>query len=427
MIESSKCPLCNQPVSKVLYEKITGIWQAKEKSLKQLREKEKQLKEKEKKIIEKFNKEKKEILNKTNAEFQSKLSKEKKIFEAMLSKEKLKIKKEKEAIEKNFQKKLSLETDRLLKIEKEKQQKTLILLKKNIELESNKKIQKEKLLLKKQQDELLKKEKIAKDKNQKLLDQYKSLQAKSESNLSKATQKIKSLEEQIKSNQTPQVLGLLEESIFLNKLKSVFIHDKFLHTGKGGDILHTIIHDDEEIGKIVYELKKVQAFSKSHIDQAYKAKQTREADYAVLITNAKRSKDDSGFSIVDEVIITHPAGAMVIISILRDHLIAVNDYKLGKEERDVAVKTAIEFIQSPAFVNSMDNIIKDTIDLYSNLKKEIKDHVKNWDFRFNKYKNINVKANLIDQKLSKVLTGNNKDNSMVIEKIEPIVISERIK
>ena len=51
---SSLCPLCNQPVSKSLYEKITGIWADKEKKMKALKQKEIELKKRENSLKFKF-------------------------------------------------------------------------------------------------------------------------------------------------------------------------------------------------------------------------------------------------------------------------------------------------------------------------------------------------------------------------------------
>jgi len=44
-----KCPLCNQSVSEELYEKITGVWKAREEQEKELAKKKKEFLEKQKK------------------------------------------------------------------------------------------------------------------------------------------------------------------------------------------------------------------------------------------------------------------------------------------------------------------------------------------------------------------------------------------
>jgi hypothetical protein len=274
----------------------------------------------------------------------------------------------------------------------------------------------------------IRKEKIALDKNNKLLIQYKSLQAKSQTELLKANKKIISLEEQVKKNQTPQVLGLLEEKIFLEELKKSYPNDIFVHTGKGGDILHQIISNNHVVGKIIYELKKVSSFNNAYITQTYEAKQFREADYGLLIINANRSKNDSGYSIAKGIFIVHPAGALVLISILRENLLQIHNLKLGKSEKDKAIKDVMEYVQSPIFANSMEGIIKDTIDLYDSLKKEVKDHLKSWELRFQKYKSINKKATTIDGKFNLLLAREITENKKLIssQKLESISLPDHI-
>ena len=70
------------------------------------------------------------------------------------------------------------------------------------------------------------------------------------------------VKEQIEKGITPQIEGLLEEGKLLAKLKELFQHDKFEHPGKRGDIIQSVIEQGKEIGKIVYECKKVKTFNK---------------------------------------------------------------------------------------------------------------------------------------------------------------------
>ncbi|MGJ4790085.1 hypothetical protein [Leptospira koniambonensis] len=422
------CPLCNQEVTRAMFEKITGIWDAKEKSLKQLKLKEKKLKEKEKALVKKFDLERKSIIAKKEIEKKKQIESQKKIFLKELEKQKGEIKREKQKVQKEFQRKLIEETTKSIKKTKEDFDIKLKSMKEILLKSTENKFKKERIALERQKELFKKKEKIALDKTNKLLIQYKSLQTKSQAELLKANKKILSLEEQVKKNKTPQVLGLLEEKIFLEELRKNFPGDKFLHTGKGGDILHQIMLNEHVVGKIIYELKKVSAFNNSYITQTYEAKQQREADYGLLIINANRSKTDSGYSIAKGIFIVHPAGALVLISILRENLLQIHNLKLGKTEKDKAIKEVMEYIQSPIFVNSMESIIKDTIDLYDSLKKEVKDHLKSWELRFQKYKSINKRATVIDGKFNSMLAREISESKRQIsgQKIESISLPDHI-
>lgn len=414
------CPLCKQEVSKKLYEEITGIWQEREKRLKALKEKEKKLEKEAKERKVKFEAEKKKILAKHQKEIKKQRSTQKKEYDQKIKEQKIQLKEKREAIERKFQKKLITETNKILKEQQKQQKQHEKLLKDKFEKEAKEKLSKEKEKVKKQKEIFEKRERIEKNKKERLFQQFSSYRKK-------ADKKIQSLEEQLKKDKTPQVLGLLEEKVFLAKLKETFPNDKFEHTGKGGDISHFIYEKDKMVGTIVYELKKVTHFIKAHITQTFKAKQKREADYGILVTNAKRAKDDYGFSVTKGIIIIHPAGALVLITILRNHLVEISRLKLSREERNRMVKAVLNYIRSPGFRNSLEGIIEDTVDLYNNLQKEIKGHIKDWEFRLNKYRNINSNANEIGTNVIQLLVYEDKKKRLPRKvDIEPIPLPEKI-
>jgi len=355
------CPLCKQQVSKALYEKITGIWSAKEKALKDLREKEEQIARK----------------------FETKFKR----------------------IEGSFQRKLAAETNRILKqsqIDLKDREKVI---KATLEKTMQKSLDTERQAILNQRKALEKKERIQRDKNHKLLTSFNALKDKSQKDVQSLRTKVEKLEEQLKKNETPQMLGLLEEKRFLQELKGNYPDDKFAHTGKGGDILHEVIENEEKIGTIVYELKRVSKFDKKHVEQAYQAKHDREADYGILVTNMRATKNGIGFNTIRGIIIIHPAGAVVLINLLRDQLMSIARLRLSKNERNKAIQAVMTFIESPKFTNSIANIIDDTIKLYNNLQKETNDHIKTWQYRLEKYRNINSKAIVIESNVSKLITA----------------------
>ena len=419
MAEQLVCPLCKQPVSKNIYDKITGIWDAKEKELKKLEEKKKKLIQKEKSLKIKFENDKKKLIQTEKNKSLKVLENQKKIFDKQITKQKGLIKKEKNRIEKEYKNNLAREVNKI-KQEEKKREKELRLHFDNI---AKSKIETEKQKLVKQKSNMERIERNLKDKNNKLVVQFRAMQTKNQSSLEKSNTKIKLLEEQLKKGQTPQMLGLLNESEFLAKLKQEYPHDEFIHTGKGGDIVHKIIEKNKTVGTIVYELKKVSHFNKDHITQTFEAQQKREADYGILVTNAKRNKEDMGFSTVKGIIIIHPAGAIVLIGILRQQLIKISRLKVSQEERNKAIKLVLEYVQSATFKNSIENIIEDTKELYENMGKEVKEHIKIWNLRLHKYKNINSKANEINSHVVQLLSTDKKEQKEIEQKTDIVPIS----
>ncbi|MDR3244685.1 MAG: hypothetical protein LBT79_08055, partial [Elusimicrobiota bacterium] len=321
---------------------------------------------------------------------------------------KLKLEAEaKKKLESDFNKKINLKTKEILYVEKAKQKK----------MEAELKLQAE-AKVKKETAKIQRENKNEKNRFNRLQESFSSLQKNSE-------KKIDSLKEQLEKKQTPQALGLLEEKIFLHELEKKFPYDKFDHTGKGGDIIHYIEVEKKQVGIICYELKKVSKFDNAHIEQAYKAKQQRKADYGLLVTNAKRNKDDVGFSLYKEVIIIHPSAALALVSLLRENLILIAKMKLNGGKREESINAVLEYIQSPVFKNGIEDIINTSRDLYKELKKEVDSHIKIWKGRHDKYINIckeaiNIKAT-VSNPLNRIDKSHNK-----IEEMNAILLPEKI-
>lgn len=428
-MESYLCPLCKQEVSRSIFEKITGIWQEKEKRLLALKNKEMELKKREQNLLKKFDEDKKKLAVSMDAKFKASLDLKIKAVQRSAQKEQEKLKKEKAVLERAFKNKLVAETNRLLDQENLKQQHLMDDLRKKLEKQAAEKIEKSNKYLKKDMERFEREKKNQANKYNQLNNQFSALQNKSVDEIRKREAKIQLLQEQLRKNKTPSELGFANEKEMLQALQAKFPTDRFDHTGKGGDIVHYIKDGNKEIGIIVYELKKVANFSNSHIRQALTAKQQRNADYAVLVTNAKRSKNDFGFSVTKGVIIIHPAGALTIIAILREQLVTISKLKLSNKQREEATKAVLEYIHSPAFKNSIESIIENTIELYDSMKKEVKDHINTWQDRLNRYNDINIKAIAIENRVIKLIAPNGEVKKRLIKdsRITPIGLPAEIK
>jgi len=428
-MESYLCPLCKQEVSKSIFEKITGIWDEKEKRLQAIKNKEKDLKKREQSLIKKFEDDKKKLVASMNSRYKASLDLKIKAVQKSARKEQEKLKKEKSTLEKTFKNRLAAETNRLLNLEKAKQKHLMGDLQKKFEKQAAQKIEKSNQALQKDKERFEREKKVQSNKYNQLNRQFDAMKNKNEEEIRKRGTKIQQLQEQLRKNKTPSELGFANEKDMLQALQEKFPLDRFVHTGKGGDIVHYIKDSGKEVGIIVYELKRVSNFSNSHIQQTLVAKQTRNADYAILVTNAKRSKNDFGFSVTKGVIIIHPAAAMTIIAILREQLITISKLKLSNKQRDEATRAVLDYIHSPAFKNSIESIIDNTIELYDSMKKEVKDHISTWKDRLNKYNDINVKAVAIENRIVKLITVKSdfKKRTIRDSTIMPIELPSEIK
>lgn len=201
------------------------------------------------------------------------------------------------------------------------------------------------------------------------------------------SKQVQELKRQMEQGTTPQIEGLLYEDNLLAELRKIYPQDKFLHTGKGGDIVHEVFHGKQKAGTIVYECKRVATFSSNHITQARQAKQQREADYAVLVTNA-RKKGTAGFFIDSEVIIVHPAGVVYLVGLLREALITTARLMVSRAQKEEMIRQTLVYLESPEYRNAMKDTIHRTEDLYKSLSAEVQDHIRAWHKRYGHYRAI---------------------------------------
>jgi len=110
---------------------------------------------------------------------------------------------------------------------------------------------------------------------------------------------------QIERGTTPQTEGLEFEDELAARLRREFPQDLIIPKGKGGDVLQLVRFEQKEIGRIIFECKRTSRISGQHIHQAALAKQSREADFSVVVTTGKR-KGFGGLADVSQNGVTGP-------------------------------------------------------------------------------------------------------------------------
>lgn len=428
------CPLCNQPVSSSLYLKITGIWQVREKELAKikserikLRKKEAQFKIQKAKLV-------KDTAKKTAKQYETKFKELKqRERKANLEAEQKIALAVREAHNKVQSTSKQYETK--LKALNEREHKTKADANKKIAMAFRVAHNKAQLTNKKQMVRFKNKMKASMNK------QLKSAQAKAKSevkqNYAKVERGLKStitqfkgensklnksnlklndriirLEKQLEEQATPQVEGLLYEKKLMKELQKKFPDDKFENTGKGGDVIQSVVQDKEGIGTIVYECKRVKNYSSKHVKQTWEAQNKRKADFGILVTNAMK-KGTNGFFVEHGVIVVHGTAVLYIAVMLRKQITQLSEMKLGQAEREKAVKSILDYLESPDFTNSVDSIVQDSITLYKGLMDEIKKHIKVWKDRYSIYSRINTEANAIQGNTKALLSGKEMEEKKI--------------
>lgn len=408
MIEQYKCPLCNQPVSKQLFDKITGVWKAKQEAEKKFKLKLKELKDKKVLLENQYKSKVKKLKDQNKKKIMLEVKKKTSKLDLQITNLKKKNEEQERKTKEKIERIIKLEHVKSEKLVKQKeakitkelrisQKKEIAKIKKREKELTNAKIKLEITKAQSKANQRVTKLEISRDAAYKQLSSFQKRNTEQE-------QQIQELKKQLTKETTPQIEGLLYEDKLLKVLKQQYPKDDFKHTGKGGDIIHFVKYNNSIIGTIVYECKKVKHFQTAHIKQAAEAKLKRNADYVILVTNATK-KNYGGFSIEKGVVIIHPAGLLSLVNLLRRQLVVIANLKLTKAQREKAIQETIKFIESPEFKNRLDAVIQETIDLYDSLKKEIKDHIKVWRKRYDGYKKIHQETIHVKDKTSNLLSG----------------------
>lgn len=388
----NRCPLCKQTVSEKLLKEITGVWSARKVQEKELKAKELELIKKQKEQQKAFEDEKRKLKLEQAKVIEKRVVAETKKFNEQLSRLEAQKKKIQEQSDKKIATaiRIAVSRDRI---------KTREELKAQLQESFKRAAAKQNA----QQSKQLYHATRTLDSTRK---QMSTLQMQG----IKQQEKINNLEKQLKNQTTPQIEGLLYEDQLVQALKKDFSGDKITHTGKGGDILHEIMFKGQNCGSLIYECKRVTQWQSAHAEQAYNARVQRHADFAILVTNAPK-KGSGGFFIEKDVIVVNPGGVLAIAAILRDQIIRMMHLRLSRSQKEEAVEQTLKYLQGAEFKNSLDLIIKKTIEMYEDLKKECHDHVKSWRRRHDSLKSVYLHTAQVKTKTTELIAG--KKNSII--------------
>jgi len=382
------CPLCKQEVTEKLFEKITGIWKQRKIAEKRFKEKERKLLAQKRKVQKYLESERKRMKVEQKEIIEEKIASKVKKYDTQIKN----IQLAKDKLEKNFNKKVALAVKSAeVKVKRDLNKE----LKAKMADSLNREVKK--VTLKTQQNLV---------RATRTIDATRKQMSTLQKQNSKQQQRIGNLERQLKKRTTPQLEGLLYEETLLAVLEKEFPKDKFKHTGKGGDIVQYILKNQSQSGVIVYECKRVSHWQTSHIEQAARAKLQRKADYSILVTNAVK-KGTEGFFVARGVVVVPPGGVIALVCILREQLIKISELKLSSAQRERAIKKTFEYLQGPEFKNGLEEIIHKTKEMYEDLRKECKDHVKGWHKRYDSLKSVYTHSAKISITTSALVSGKN--------------------
>jgi hypothetical protein len=210
---------------------------------------------------------------------------------------------------------------------------------------------------------------------------------------------------QLEKGTTPQTDGLEFEDKLLTRLREEFEDDDIQPEGKlVGDIVHTVIYDRKEAGKITYECKRTSGISGKHVQQAFLGKQACNADFAILVTTGKKRRF-SGLMEMDGVLVVAPLGVIPLAQLLRANLIEMLKSKLTTEQRAKVAHRMLKYITSPQLRNPIEEVIQISTRLQEMVRDEIDDHKGVWKKRLQHYAKIRWDTSQIQSNFQRILHG----------------------
>lgn len=222
---------------------------------------------------------------------------------------------------------------------------------------------------------------------------------KYQANTVKLRNEIQDLERRLKMGETAQSEGLLEERALLAFLKTHFPRDRYEHVGRGGDILQYIRTDSGiDIGRIIFEVKRVQQWSSSHVKQCADARIRRDAEIAVLVTNRFPAKRQHYF--VDRgVLIISPLALLPVVHIAREGLLRVYSLRLSGDKKKRAVEAVYAYLAGGEYTDHIQRVAQHLSDLEILFQKEVASHKKTWDDRLRHYRGITTGVGAVHNRL----------------------------
>jgi hypothetical protein len=209
---------------------------------------------------------------------------------------------------------------------------------------------------------------------------------------------------QLKRGKTPQECGPEFEVKLVKRLRAAFGGDEVRHEGKAGDVFHIVKDGGKVAGSIIYECKWTPRISGSHVQQAAKAKMTRRAEFAVLVTSGTKRGFD-GLDEMYDVLIVAPAGVLALAGLLRDHLIGMYRAGIEKKRRAKIANQLLTFIKSPEFKNPIVEVVHTAERLRDGVQEEFRWHRNDWNRRLTAYERIRWDGWAIQENLQRVFRG----------------------
>ncbi|WP_434722445.1 DUF2130 domain-containing protein [Mesorhizobium sp. RIZ17] len=195
----------------------------------------------------------------------------------------------------------------------------------------------------------------------------------------KFSAKIEELQRTV-DKKTAEELGEGAEIVLLEALKGEFTGDIFEPVGRGlpgADIIHTVIHNGRECGKIIYDSKNHNAWRNDFVTKLSTDQLAAKAEHAILSTR-KFPQGVRHLHVQDGVILASPSRVVALVHIVRQHLVHTHTLKMSNEAKAQKTAALYSYITSERCSGFFSRIDAQTDDLLDLQRKEMKAHQSIW-------------------------------------------------
>lgn len=195
----------------------------------------------------------------------------------------------------------------------------------------------------------------------------------------KLTGKLETLTRQL-DKKTAEELGEGAEVKLFDALRTEFDGYRIERVSKGvsgADIIHTVMHNGRECGRIIYDSKNSTAWRDDYVSKLVQDQTAAKADHAILST-FKFPAGARHVEVRDGVIIVNPSRAIVLAQIIRRQIVLVHTLRLSKSERAQKIAALFDFVTSPRCGHLLGRIDSHAEAALKLQEKEIKAHEAHW-------------------------------------------------
>lgn len=147
------------------------------------------------------------------------------------------------------------------------------------------------------------------------------------------------------------------------------------------------LHRGIACGKIVYECKRTMSWQPAYLRQLKRAMESNRTRWGLLVSRALPPRQ-SGFCLVDGVIVTTPHLAQYLVRILRNVIVELTRAQLSEDGKAAKTDEVYSYLRSDDFKNALQAIAERTKELRTSLEREKASHEGWWQLREANYSAI---------------------------------------